>query len=68
MFRSDLGSIDCTRDFYFILFLIHPKVGLKYNRTISTLQGIYTHFADFSLVSEFGRGARFLNIGPLIII
>ena len=30
---------------HFILFYlkIHPKVGVKYNRTLSPLQGIYTH-------------------------
>ena len=37
---------------YFILFLfifylkIHPKVGVKYNRTLSPLQGIYTQKPD----------------------
>ena len=32
---------------YFIFYLkIHPKVGVKYNRTLSPLQGIYTQEPD----------------------
>ena len=32
--------------FYFIYLKIHPKVDVKYNRTLSPLQGIYTQKPD----------------------